>query len=96
MPKKSRYTLGDTIDNRFILALEFLYTASYQSQAEKLPTLQHALASIDTLKFLLQIAWEVRALDNKKYAALSEGLYEAGRQVGGWKKGIEKKTPARS
>lgn len=94
LPKKSRYTLGDKIDSRFLLVLELLYTASYQKVDEKMPTLQGALTSIDTLKFLLQIAWDVRALDNKKYTALSEGLHEAGRQVGGWYKGLQKKTSA--
>ncbi len=35
-------------------------------------------------------------LDDKKYTTLSEGLYEVGRQVGGWRKGLQTKTPARS
>ncbi len=93
-PKKSRYTLGDKIDNRFLAILELLYTASYQSRDEKLPTIQRALSGTDTLKFLLQVAWEVRALDNKKYTELSEGLQEVGRQIGGWRKGLQTKTPA--
>lgn len=92
-PKKSRYTLGEKIDNRFIEVLELLFTASYQSADEKLFTLQHALSGIDTLKFLLKISWELRILDDKKYTALAEGLHEIGRQTGGWKKGLEKKTP---
>lgn len=94
LPKKSRYTLGDKIDLRFIQSLEFLYTASYQKTAEKLPTLERALAGIDTLKFLLRISWELRVLDNKKYETLSLELDKAGRQVGGWKKGIQTKTSA--
>ena len=94
MPKKSRYTLGDKIDSQFIRVLELLYTASYQTAVDKLPTLHRCLSGIDTLKFLLQVAWEVRALDNKKYALLSEKLQSTGRQVGAWKKGIESKTTA--
>lgn len=81
---------------RFITVLELLYTASYQSVTEKAPTLQRALTGIDTLKFLLQIAWELRSLDTAKYTVLSEGLNEAGKQVGGWQKGIKasiQKTP---
>lgn len=92
MPKKCRYTLGDKIDSRFLQILELLYLASYQSSTEKLPTLENALTSIDTLKFVLKIAWEIRALDDKKYTTLSEGLHEAGRQVGGWRKGLQTKT----
>lgn len=92
-PKKSRYTLGEKIDSRFIQVLEFLFIASYQSVGEKLPTIERALTGIDMLKFLLRICWDLRILDDKKYTAISEGLHEAGRQVGGWRKGLQKKTP---
>lgn len=93
MPKKSRYTLGDKIDTRFITSLELLYIASYQSPAEKLATLTKALSNIDLLKFLLRVSWEIGILDNKKYVELSEGTQEVARQTGGWKKGIQTKTP---
>lgn len=96
MPKKSRYTLGERIDARFLQALELMYCASYQPPKEKLATLTKALVVIDTLKFLLRIAWEVRALDEKKYLGLSKTVDEAGRQAGGWRKGIQTKTSARS
>jgi len=46
------------------------------------------------LKFFLQIAWEIKALENKKYIALSEKLNEVGKMLGGWRKGLENKTPA--
>lgn len=92
-PKKSRYTLGERIDARFIATLELLYTASYQSVDEKPVTLSRALTEIDTLKFLFRIAWDLRILDERKYATISDGLNEIGRQTGGWKRGIEKKTP---
>lgn len=95
-PKKSRYTLGEKIDARFIQVLELLFIASYQGVSEKLPTIERALTGVDTLKFLLRLAWDLRILDDKKYTALSEGLQEIGRQVGGWRKGLQKKTPARA
>lgn len=93
-PKKSRYTLGDKIDSRFINALELLALASYQSAAEKLATLSRAIVALDTLKFLLQVAWELNLLDNRKYADLSEKLHRIGQQAGGWRKGLANKTPA--
>lgn len=94
MPKKSRYTLGDKIDQRFVQVLELLYIASYQSVAEKLPTISKALTGTDTLKFFLRVAWEIQALDTKKYTDLSEGLAKVGREIGGWKKGLQIKTSA--
>jgi len=93
LPKKSRYTLGDRIDTLFIQILELLFVASYQSKIEKLPTITAALKKTDVLKFMLRIAWETRALDTKKYVAISEVMQELGRMIGGWKKGLEVKTP---
>lgn len=95
IPKKSRYTLGDKIDTRFLQVLEFLNTASYQPIIEKLRTLERTITGIDTLKFLLRIGWEVHAIDTKKYTALSEGVQEIGRQVGSWHKGLVAKTSAK-
>lgn len=92
LPKKSRYTLGDRIDTYFIKILETLYTASYQAPNEKIVTLQRAASAIDTLKFLLQITWELRAIDNKRYASLSDKIQKIGREVGGWRKGLQTKT----
>ena len=94
-PKKSRYSLGDRIDTLFVQVLEFLFIASYQSKAEKLPTIAAALKKTDVLKFLLRVAWETNALDTQKYAIISENVQELGRMIGGWKKGLESKTPAR-
>lgn len=82
------------MDSRFIQVLELLQIASYQGKDEKLPTLERALSGIDTLKFLLRIAWEIHVFDDKKYTALSEKLSEVGRQVGGWRKGLQPKTSA--
>lgn len=91
-PKKARYTLGDKIDARFLSVLELVSIATYQDQVEKLPTLTRAIMGVDVLKFLLRVAWELHILDDKKYTVLSEGIQEVGRQIGGWKKGIQKKT----
>ena len=83
-PKKSRYTLGGKIDALFLDTIGFLFTASYLSREQKLLVLQRAGSKLDLLKFFLQVAWELKALDNKKYIALSEPLVEIGRMLGGW------------
>ena len=84
LPKKSRYTLGDKIDRLFLETIELTFTASYLQKEQKAPYLQKAVGKLDLLKFLLQVSWEVKALDNKKYITLSEPLSEIGRQLGGW------------
>lgn len=93
LPKKFRCTLGDKIDSLFIEILELLFTASYQNIESKLPTIETAIKKTDVLKFFLQIAWDIQALDDKKYILLSEQTQELGRMVGGWKRQLLTKTP---
>jgi len=88
-PKTSRYTLGGKIDTLFVETIEAIHTASYLSKAEKLPWIRRATTKLDGLKFFLQVAWELKALDNKKYVALSEPLAEIGRMLGGWTRQVE-------
>jgi hypothetical protein len=52
-----------------------------------------AVALLDVLKFLLQIAWEAKFVSHGKYGELSTALDEIGKMLGGWKKGLETKTP---
>lgn len=92
-PTQSRYTLGDRTDNLFVDILELLFVASYQKGVVKLPTLRHVILKIDTLKFMVRVVWELKILDNVKYIVVSEKLEEIGKMVGGWKKGLESKTP---
>jgi len=51
------------------------------------------LGKNDLLKFLLQIGWEQKVLDNKVYSALILSLDEVGRMLNGWKKNLQEKTP---
>jgi len=83
-PKTSRYTLAETLDKYFIQTIESILIASFLERQEKQPFVRKAIISLDTLKFLLYILWEIKALDFKKYTALSEKLAEAGKQLGGW------------
>ena len=94
IPKQSRFTLGTKVDTLFLDALEILFTAGYLGKHEKLPLLHKANSKLDVLKFFLQIGWELKVLDTKKYAELSHALNEVGKMLGGWRRGLESKTPA--
>ncbi len=87
-PKDLRYTLGGKIDSLFIDIIESIFMTSRLIREQKLPYIQKASLKLDTLKFFLQVAWESRALDNKKYIAISNYLTEIGRMIGGWQKQI--------
>lgn len=84
--KLTRYGLGSNIDALFIETIRYIFSASHKPRDQKITYLNRASDTFDTLKFLLQVAWEIKALDNKKYIALSQHLTEIGRMLGGWQK----------
>lgn len=87
--RDSRYTIGTKIDSLFLEVIESILKASYSDKIEKLISLKNASVKLDLLKFFLQIAWEIKTLDNKKYILLSEKLNEIGRMLGGWIKALK-------
>ena len=83
-PKDSKHTLGAKIDSSLLEATELIIRASYSDKVEKLISLKRASFKIDLLKFFLQVAWEIKSLDNKRYISLSEKVNDAGKMLGGW------------
>lgn len=94
IPKTARYSLGLKIDSLFVETAELLFMAGYLPAERKISCLEKTSAKFDLVKFFLQISWEIKALDNRKYAALSERLEEIGRMLGGWLRQLASKTPA--
>jgi hypothetical protein len=82
----SRYTLGAKIDALFIEAIELILSAGFAPREGKLSIVHDAIVKIDSLKFFAKLAWELRALDHKHYAALVAPLAETGKMLGGWRK----------
>lgn len=82
--KDARYTLGTKIDALLIETIEAVFIASFLTKEKKFPYVQRAATKLDLVKFFLQIVWEIKALDNKKYILISEPLTEASKMLGGW------------
>ncbi|MFA5934011.1 MAG: four helix bundle protein [Candidatus Paceibacterota bacterium] len=95
IPKSHRYTLGGKVEHYFLELLETIFSALYLPVERKIPRIEIAISKLDGVKFFAQISWENKCVPNKQYIELSEKLDELGKMLGGWKKGIEKKTPAR-
>ena len=93
-PKKSRYTLGAKIDVLFLDTIESLFIAGILPRTQKISALQKSSSRLDLLKFFLQLAWELKVFDNKKYAQLSEPLNDIGKMLGGWIRNVQKETSA--
>ena len=89
MERLSRYTLGATIDKTFCETIELVLQAGYTVREQKYSVVLRASSKLDTLKFFLQVAWEIKAIDHKKYAAILEPLTEIGKMLGGWRKQLQ-------
>jgi len=92
-PKVERLGVGTKIEQTFLILLEFTFTAAYLPPDLKIITLGKTISKLDVLKFFMQLAWEEKLIPTEKYVYLSTQLEEIGRQLGGWKKGLQAKTP---
>ena len=88
-----RYSLGEKITNLFIEIIELILIAGYSERSQKLLILQKVSVRLDLLKFFLQTAFELNAIDNTKLAALAIPIGDVGKQLGGWQRQLSKQTP---
>ena len=86
-PKTAKYSLGTKIDVLYTDVIELILTAGFTSKEQKLPIVRQASVKLDLLKFFVQIAWEIKCLDNQQYAALAQSLSSVGKMIGAWLKG---------
>jgi len=65
-------------------------SATYTNRREKSSLVHKASLTFDKLKYFLQLAWELKLIDYKKYAFLATPLQEVGKMLGGWIKQAER------
>lgn len=94
-PKVERFGVGQKIEQSFLDVLEFTFASVYLVAENKILMLSKTIAKLDNLKFFMQLAWESKLIPTEKYVKISENLEEIGRMLGGWRKGLQQKTPAK-
>lgn len=77
------------------MVLELTFTAAYLPPEQKIILLGKTKSRLDVLKFFTQSAWEAKLIQDSKYLELSKKFEEIGRMLGGWKRGLESKTPVK-
>ncbi|HBR72074.1 MAG TPA: hypothetical protein DEA27_04735 [Candidatus Moranbacteria bacterium] len=92
LPTTHRYTLGQKIDKYFTEIIESVAIAAFLKPEEKIPYVRLAIRKSDVLKIFLNILWETKSIDNKKYITLSEKLNSIGKDLGGWNGSLVKKN----
>ncbi|MEI6490796.1 MAG: four helix bundle protein [bacterium] len=84
--KNARYTIGARIENTFLDLLELSYVAYFTEKEKKMEKVTKCLLVLDTLKFLVSVAWEGKLISNKQCEDVALKLEEVGKMFGGWKK----------
>lgn len=87
--KCSRYTIGSRIENKLLDLLETSYIAYYIEKDKKVEKIADCILLLDTLKFLISVAWEAKIISNRHFEEVSSKLIEVGKMFGGWKKSLE-------
>ena len=96
MPRVERFSLGLKIDLLFLDTLELLRKATFAQINQKIEILDEALGKIDSLRFFIQLVWEIKLISNNQFGSLGISVENIGKMVGGWKKGLLTKTSARA
>lgn len=97
IPKGARFTLGARIENKFLDLLERTYLTYFTSKEKKAEKISDCVLVLDTLKFLISVAWEAKLISSKQFEEIAGKLEEIGRMFGGWKNSLnnpEKKNRA--
>jgi hypothetical protein len=92
-PRIERFGVGQKIENLFLSVLELTFSSAYLPLEQKILALGKTISRLDILKFFIQLAWENKLISTEQHIELSKNLEEIGRQLGGWKKGLETKLP---
>ncbi len=82
-------TNGARIENKFLDLLEFSYIAYFTEKDKKEEKISRCILVLDTLKFLVAVAWEGKLVANKQCEDVALKLEEAGKMFYGWKKNLE-------
>lgn len=87
--KGARYTIGARIENKFLDLLDLAYLAYFTSKEKKAEKITDCILVLDTLKFLVSVAWEGTLISNKQCEDVALKFKEIGNMFGGWKKSLE-------
>ena len=94
-PRVERFGIGYRLDQSLLSLLEYTLNSAYLPTVEKIIALRKTISKLDAVKFFVQLAWENKLIPTEKHSELSVKLEEIGRMLGGWKKGLETKLPAK-
>ena len=88
IPKSAHYTISAGIENKFLELLELSYTTYFSKKEDKKEKITECILILDTLKFIISIAWEAKLISHKQYEEIALKLNEIGKMFGGWRNSL--------
>jgi len=92
IPKNARYTFGGRIENKFLDLLDDTYLAYFSHKENRKVKVDSCVLTLDTLKFLISIAWEAKLVSHGQYENVSIKLNEVSKMLAGWQKYLQENT----
>lgn len=98
--KNSRYTIGSRVENKILDLLELArdaYFINKENHTLKIEKISDCIHILDSLKFLVSVAWEAKIIGNRQFEEIAGKFDEIGRMLGAWRNGLknpEKKNRA--
>ena len=86
--KGARYTIGARIENKFLDLLEISYVAYFSEKEKKTEKILECILLLDTLKFIVSVAWDAKIISNRQFEETALKLEEIGKMFGGWKNSL--------
>ena len=87
--RHQRFIIGARIENQALDLLDLLLETYYGPKQSKKTKLYAANLSIEKLRHLLRLAYELKYMNSKKLDQLMQMLLEIGRMIGGWLKSLK-------
>jgi hypothetical protein len=82
--KRDKLGIYLKIENCCLEIITFLINASLEIKTAKYPFLNSARIQTETLKRLLRLAFELKAVNHKNYLNWEHNLYEISKMINGW------------
>ncbi|NLV43002.1 MAG: diversity-generating retroelement protein Avd [Candidatus Hydrogenedentes bacterium] len=93
-PRDHKFMIGDRIQKTLYDLLERLIRARYSKDCAAL--LESLNAEIDVLRYQTRLTVDLRLLDQRRYEHVSGLINEIGRELGGWRRYVQRKGGATS
>ena len=96
LPKSSRFTFGQRLDNRTLDALELTIRAIFSSPARKRPVLEELNLLLEQLRVLWRLCNDRAWISRQQLVFIVGKIDEAGRMIGGWLRQLSSRPDPRS